>query len=69
MKITRTFSGFCPTLNQDYSIEVEYIDVHSDDTPNKFIQGLASCDFHRMFKCPKASECPIRAKAPEEIEY
>ena len=66
MKISRVFTGFCPTLNQDYSIEVEYIDASTFNN-NLYIQGLATCEYHAAFKCPKASECPIRAKAPKEI--
>jgi hypothetical protein len=69
VKITRSFSGFCPTLNKDYSIEVEYVDARSVDNPNKYIQGLAYCEHHSLFKCPIASKCPIRAKAPNEINH
>jgi hypothetical protein len=69
VKITRMFEGFCPTLNKNYSVEVEYIDARSFDHPNKFIQGLGTCEHHGLFRCPIVSECPIRAKAPKEINY
>lgn len=67
MKISRVFTGFCPTLNQDYSIEIEYIDAGTLDNPNVYIQGLATCDYHALNRCPKAAECPIRAKAPKNV--
>jgi hypothetical protein len=68
MTITRAFSGFCPTLNKDYSIEVGYTDARTLDNPNRYIQGMATCN-HYAFSgdCPILMTCPIRAKAPKEI--
>ena len=64
MEITRIFYGFCPTLNKDYSIEVEYEDAGTPDSPNRYIQGLVTCIHHG---CPNVSTCSIKAQVPKEI--
>ncbi len=60
MEQSFTFSGFCPTLDKDYSIEVKY--SHISD--NKYLQSGGMCEYGSMNHCPNESECPIRAKAP-----
>jgi hypothetical protein len=63
------FSGFCPTLKKNYSIEVEYIDVSSLGSPNNFIQGLCTCNHHALNDCSLANECPIKAQAPTHRRF
>jgi len=65
MDIIQTFNGFCPTLNKDYSIEVEYEDVGTPDSPSRYIQGLVTCIHHG---CPNVSACSIKAQLPKAIE-
>ncbi|KUO75564.1 MAG: hypothetical protein APF81_27490 [Desulfosporosinus sp. BRH_c37] len=67
MKISRTFIGFCPTLEKDYQIVVDYTDARTNDNPYKYIQGLTKCMHQRLNGCPIESTCPIKAKAPNEI--
>ncbi|WDU82310.1 hypothetical protein [Caloramator sp. Dgby_cultured_2] len=67
MKINRSFSGFCPTLNKENTITVEFIDARSFDNPNLFIKGLAECEHHSYFKCPIAQDCPILKSVPEKL--
>ena len=64
-----TFSGFCPTLQKDYSITVEYIDACTFDNPNRYIQGRCTCEHYAFNGCGNASECPIRAKAPNQKSF
>lgn len=61
-----TISGYCPTLNDDYSITVDYIDA-SDLSGRKHIKGLASCELAGRGDCPNVKTCPLIAKAPEKI--
>lgn len=67
MKITRTFIGYCPTLDKDYQITIDYSDARTSDNPYKYIQGQVKCMHHRLNVCPVVSSCPIKAKAPNEI--
>ncbi|WDU84238.1 hypothetical protein [Caloramator sp. Dgby_cultured_2] len=67
MKIIRSFSGFCPTLNKDNTINVEYLDARSFDNDNLFIKGLAECEYHSNFNCPIANDCPILKTVPEKL--
>ena len=67
MKIIRTFHGFCPTLEKDYSVDVEYVDASTMGNENYYIQGLIDCHHNSLNACPVFSDCPIIAKAPKEI--
>ncbi len=67
MEITRTFYGFCPILTKDYSIEVEYEDAGTLNSPNRYIQGLVTCIHHGFNGCPNTLTCPIKARVPKEI--
>lgn len=66
MKKILTLSGHCPTLNDDYSITVDYLDA-STLSGQKHIKGLASCELAARGNCPNVKTCPILAKAPDEI--
>ncbi len=67
MNKTVTISGFCPTQNKNYSIDVTYLDVSDFQHPHRYIQSLADCVYGSFGNCPIMNECPLRAKAPKEI--
>ncbi len=67
MKKLLQITDYCPTLNKTYSITVEYADARTLDNPNRYIKGLADCDHHAYFKCPNVNNCPLIARAPEEV--
>ena len=56
-------SGFCPTLNCDYTIDVEY---QSYGTAGRYLQTGACCDYASMEDCPIMLACPLRASAPKD---
>lgn len=60
----KTVKGFCPTLNKQYSIMVEY-----EQGNNCYIQTSADCEYLSFdFKrCPVYKDCPLRALAPKSI--
>lgn len=66
MRISKCFSGFCPTLNREYSIDVFYEEVASFGRPTEYVQVGADCEYASFNQCPNRKECPLRAKAPKE---
>lgn len=60
----KIIKGFCPTLNKDYSIKVEYV-----KSCNSYIQTGADCEYlsYDFKRCPIYKECPLRASAPTSI--
>ncbi len=63
----KTISGFCPTLNKNYSIEVFYEIIQSYGHPPKFVQVGADCEYASYVKCPNREKCPLRVKAPKQV--
>jgi len=62
-------SGFCPTLQKNYSIRVEYINACTFDNPNRYIKGYCTCDHYSTNGCEIASKCPINANAPDQKNF
>ena len=59
-------NGFCPTLDKDHSIEVEYIDA-STLQERKYIKGLFTCEVVSFGGiCSSSNNCPLYNAAPEE---
>lgn len=56
-------SGFCPTQNCQYTIELEYESVGN----HQYLQTGATCDYiaFDFSKCPIYKQCPIRNAAPK----
>lgn len=67
LKIDKTISGFCPTLNADNSITITYEVIEEFGKSPKFIQVGADCECASYGNCPIMTECPIRAKAPKSL--
>lgn len=64
--ITKTFSGFCPTQNKQYTISVDYMDFSTlDGRVHK--KHLATCDFVKRGEKCEISKCPIIKSAPDRI--
>lgn len=66
MRKTITVPGYCPTLKEDYSIDVTY-----ELLPNghQAVQVVADCEYASVIgnECPLQSKCPLRALAPKEV--
>lgn len=56
-------SGFCPTQQKDYTIDVSYLDASSLEE-TQYVKGIFHCE-HNLFgdKC-NGNECPIYKNAP-----
>lgn len=59
-------SGFCPAQQDEYTIDVSYLDASATDK-KQFVKGLYQCE-HNLFgdKCTE-KECPIYENAPAHI--
>ena len=66
MKRSVCVSGYCPTQDTEYTIEVGY---ELCGNPKKAVQVSAVCDYMAFDSdlCPIFLQCPIRASAPKEI--
>ena len=76
----KTFSGYCPTQNKQYSVSVNYIDVSDFEEPKQYVKGLASCKYLCspafnecfLYKIPICNQCfvdkcPLIDLAPEHL--
>ena len=63
--MNKIISGFCPIIEEDYSISVSYVDV-STLSSKKYIKSLARCEHSMVDGCP-INECPILKSAPEAL--
>ena len=65
--VFRSISGFCPTQNAPYTIEVEFLDNSSVvDSEPRYIKGMFTCN-HIAYgenACPCEKSCPIYESAP-----
>lgn len=61
----KTISGYCPTLDKEYSILIEYKKVFGR-IPNVFIKNEFRCE-HNIYgdACP-LSDCPLYDAAPDD---
>lgn len=56
--------GYCPTLEKDHTIDVEYIDASTLEG-REYIKGLFTCSIASYGgKCSVANECPLYKSAP-----
>lgn len=63
-KIYKSFSGECPN-NGPHSIDVEYLEVTSLDSPTCYIKGRYSCSSSST--CETTSNCPLYNNAPNQL--
>jgi hypothetical protein len=67
MKKQILISGFCPTQNCEYRIDVNYV---SYGNQGMFLKTGTKCDYaceNYDVLCPIYKQCPIQASAPENI--
>ena len=68
MDFTKRFSGFCPTEGKEYFNDVEYKELRTMGAPVRYIKGFSICKRQSYRQdCPIAADCPLMAKAPEQI--
>ena len=61
----KTFTGYCPAQNKDFSVKIEYI--NSSDLQNRsYTKGIATCNY-ASYGGACDGNCPIINSAPEEI--
>ena len=63
-KIRATHCGYCPELNEDYQIEVEYSKLRYLGDPNTYYKKLGfRCEHSLISECsscgPGGGDCPI----------
>lgn len=66
MRITKTFSGFCPVQGCESSIDVEY-EVITSFGRTEYLQVGADCEYGSFNPSEDCKACPIRARAPKQI--
>lgn len=67
--MTETATGFCPTQNCEYSIEVNYSHI----VDNRYLKAGADCEYCADVllgnQCPIQLKCPLYEAMPKEILY
>lgn len=65
MNKRKTFTGFCPAQNKDFSVTIDYINSSTLEKQS-YTKGLATCSYASYGgKCD--CKCPIIDSAPQEI--
>ncbi len=65
MNKRKTFTGYCPTQDNESSISISYLEA-SDLEETFFIKNTFYCVYNRFGdKC--SCDCPIYNNAPEEL--
>jgi hypothetical protein len=65
-KLLEIASGFCPTQNCEYTIDVKYSHI----ADNRYLKVGATCDYCAdVFgvECPIQRDCPLYHSMPKEI--
>lgn len=65
LNISKYFSGMCPSLNENHTIRVNYINCSTLDGPTTYMKTLFNCEY--AMQCKNASNCPIYHNAPKQI--
>ena len=66
--MTETVTGFCPFLNREYSIDINYSHI----TGNRYLKAGADCDYNADAThdtCPMMKDCPLYLSMPKEKTY
>lgn len=66
MDRSETFTDFCPYVNGQHSIQVNFVDVATKTNPHQWKKGLANCEHSQ--KCSVRNSCPILAKIPVYLQ-
>lgn len=65
MAYTKKFRGYCPTLNTDNVITVDYNPVRDlTSTRTEYVRGRLFCEEFAFGRCDKTNDCPILEQAP-----
>lgn len=59
-------TGYCPTQNKEYFVNIKYLDASTHIT-KKYIHGLSECEYIKFNKCDCVSNCPIINSSPTEL--
>jgi hypothetical protein len=67
--MNKTFSGFCPTQQANFTVRVSYLDARDQSDKNPvYVKGTFRCDYTaRGGKCDIVNRCPINALAPNTV--
>ena len=63
MKKNVSISGYCPVLNDDCSIKVTYIQVHTLNFGG-FTKDIFQCEHIKDCPLPDPGKCPLYSNAP-----
>jgi hypothetical protein len=69
--IYRNYTGYCPHIEDDFEIDVEYAEVPVTKTTKRFFKHVGyDCLANDDDECTYANQnqCPIYKKAPVTIE-
>lgn len=66
MKRKMYHTDYCPTLNENYSISIEYQKV-STTSFNGFIKNTFRCEHNIYGDGCQLSDCPVYLSAPEML--
>lgn len=63
-RILKTIIGYCPHLQRDHEIVLEYHELHLSGRPEPDYKITVSrCDY--IDECPMSRQCPIRSGSPK----
>lgn len=68
MIICRSYSGFCPQHNKEYTIEIDYREIQMLGASTHFAKGVFSCDANEDENCIYGDLCPIYKQAPASFK-
>lgn len=49
-------TGYCPTQNKEYFVNIKYLDASTHIT-KKYIHGLSECEYIKFNKCDCITPC------------
>lgn len=56
-------SGFCPTQQKNYTIDVSYLDASTYEE-KQYVKGIFRCEYDLFGDKCNGNECPIYKSAP-----
>lgn len=61
----KSFSGYCPTQDKEFSVTIEYLDA-STSQKKSYIKGLVTCKY-ASYGGECNCDCPITDSAPQNL--
>ena len=62
----KKITGFCPTQQKNYSIDITYINA-SDLEGTQYVKGTFRCEYDLFGDKCNENDCPIYKQAPDNI--